>query len=195
MQFRFTDAGRAQSRYPREKADCTVRVLALACSLSYNDAHKLLADHGRSWGRGFNLPKWFRHKGYIRTAAATYVFRWIGFPSVKGEKRITWEKFVRAFPRGVYIAGTPLHVECWRDGVLYDDKPGRQDRCFYGVWQVIETSPSTRLWLARGRRPGAPCAKRLGVVPGDSSEEALQLARTWYRFKGQRVTVEEIIHD
>ena len=180
MNFRLTDAGRAGSRTPKERNDCTVRVLALACNLSYDQAHQLLAEHGRKWGRGFNLPDWFRHVGHVKTPDRLYLFRWRGFPSIKGRKRMTQAQFARDYPSGSYIVSSPKHIECWVDGVLHDDKPGRLDRCIYGAWEVLHCSPASPLWMVRGQRPGAPSAKRLGVVTAPSAAQALDKAVDWF---------------
>lgn len=52
--FQQTDAGRAKSRRPRQKNDCTVRALALARSLHYDAAYDDLKKAGRGCSERFD---------------------------------------------------------------------------------------------------------------------------------------------
>lgn len=45
-----SDAGRYGSRRPRQKNDCTVRALALAMGLPYDEAYDRLKEAGRRCG-------------------------------------------------------------------------------------------------------------------------------------------------
>ena len=56
--FECTDAGRALSKRPHSKNDCTVRALATVTGLSFDAAYNLLSLEGRESHRGFNFRKW-----------------------------------------------------------------------------------------------------------------------------------------
>ena len=53
--FCQTDAGRCLSKRPKQKNDCTVRAMATAFELSYDDAYDILKKYGRICGRGFHI--------------------------------------------------------------------------------------------------------------------------------------------
>ncbi len=59
-----TDGGRASSSRPRQRNDCTVRALAIAGGLSYDDAYDLLKEAGRKCSRGFQFSAWLNRQGW-----------------------------------------------------------------------------------------------------------------------------------
>lgn len=122
--FKKSDAGRSASRRPRQSNDCTVRAYALAAGIAYDEAYDLLAEAGRKSGRGFGFRKFIEAKGYV----------WIGFPAVKGERRMNPYRFAAEHPHGRFILKTAKHVFPVIDGVILDDVPPRLDRCVYGAW-------------------------------------------------------------
>lgn len=130
--FHLTDAGRSDSRRPRQRNDCTVRALAVACGIHYDVAHALLAAAGRATGKRFDLKSWAKVSD-----VGSKRFTWRGFPAVKGERRMDPERFAAAHPRGAYILKTAKHVIACVDGIVHDDRRPLPGRCVYGGWAVI----------------------------------------------------------
>ncbi len=124
-----TDAGRSQSARPRQKNDCTVRALAVAKGMQYDDAYDLLAEAGRKCGRGFEFKDWISKQPWARK---------ISFPAIKGQRRMNPSTFVEKFPKGVFICRVAKHVFAVRDGVVYDTFENAPDRCIYMAWEVTQ---------------------------------------------------------
>ena len=136
LPFVPTDGGRAASKRPRQRNDCTVRALALACGVTYDSAYDELAEAGRRCGRGFEFGTW---AGTAHFAGRT--FRWIGFPAVKGQQRMNPAGFADQHPRGRYILKTAKHVLACVDGMLHDTAAPDPGRCVYGAWAVETADP------------------------------------------------------
>lgn len=134
-QWERSDAGRATSRRPKQKNDCTVRALALAVEIPYDEAYDLLAAAGRKCTKGFDFKTW------AKTATVNErTFRWIPFQAVKGSMRMNPASFCDLRPVGRYVIRTAKHVSTVIDGVLHDISPERPDRCIYGAWEVLQAS-------------------------------------------------------
>lgn len=129
-----TDGGRASSTRPKQKNDCTVRALAIARNLPYDEAYDLLRNAGRKCSRKFDFVKWMDTQPWSTK---------ISFPAVKGQRRMTPAQFCRDFPKGTFILRVTNHVLVVKDGFVYDAFENRPDRCVYACWSV---SPS---WTAR----------------------------------------------
>lgn len=126
-----TDAGRSTSARPRQQSDCTVRALALAVRIPYDEAYAVLAQAGRKSSERFRFKDWVTDaevngKRFIRTT----------FPSVTGKRRMNPGTFCSSHPAGTYVIQTAKHVAVVIDGVLYDDTPMKPDRCIYACWEV-----------------------------------------------------------
>lgn len=126
-QFIHTDAGRAASRRSRQRYDCTVRALAMARQLPYDEAYDILAAAGRKCGRGFEFRKWIGTNAWATK---------ISFPARKGEPRMNLATFAEQHPAGTYIVKVAKHVIAVRDGVVYDDFENAPDRCVYTAWRI-----------------------------------------------------------
>lgn len=129
-----TDAGRAASHRPRQKNDCTVRVLAIARDLSYDDAYGILAAAGRKCRQGFRLSNWLALQPWARK---------IPFPAVKGRSRMNPATFTTQFPAGIYICKVAKHVFVVRNGIVFDDFENIPNRCIYTAWAIEETKNSS----------------------------------------------------
>lgn len=125
-----TDGGRASSTRPKQKNDCTVRALAIARNLPYDDAYDVLKDAGRKCGRGFDFVKWIDAQPWATK---------ISFPAVKGQRRMTPAQFCQDFPRGIFILRVTKHVLVVKEGVVYDAFENRPDRCVYACWSVFSS--------------------------------------------------------
>lgn len=125
--FELHDGGRSTSKRPKQKNDCTVRALALARRLSYDEAYGILAEAGRSCSAKFMFNEWINRQEFAKK---------ISFPAVKGESRMNPPKFCRQFPSGRYICKTAKHVFAVIDGVVYDDHVTYDERCIYSAWEI-----------------------------------------------------------
>lgn len=121
------DGGRSTSKRKAQKNDCTVRALALARDLPYDEAYDILKDAGRKCGRGFDFVKWVGSQPWATK---------IAFPAVKGQRRMTPAQFCRDYPKGTYILRVTKHVFVVRDGIIYDTFENRPDRCVYCAWAI-----------------------------------------------------------
>jgi hypothetical protein len=122
-----SDGGRSTSKRKAQKNDCTVRALAIARQLPYDDAYDILKEAGRKCGRGFDFVKWIETQPWATK---------ISFPAVKGKPRMTPAQFCRDYPKGTYILRVTKHVVAVRDGVVFDTFENRPDRCVYTAWAV-----------------------------------------------------------
>lgn len=122
-----TDGGRSSSARPKQQNDCTVRALAIARDLPYDEAYDILKDAGRKSGRGFDFVKWVASQPWATK---------ISFPAVKGKRRMTPAQFCRDYPKGIFILRVTKHLIAVRDGVIYDAFENRPDRCVYAAWAV-----------------------------------------------------------
>jgi hypothetical protein len=128
-EFFQTDAGRSESKRPRQKNDCTVRALSLAVGIPYDRAHDELALAGRKYGSRFV----FDANSYDGA-----ILRWRSFQAVKGTRRMTPGRFCAEHPTGRWIVKTAKHVFAVVGGVILDETFPRLDRCVYGAWEVVE---------------------------------------------------------
>jgi len=124
-----TDAGRSESKRPRQKNDCTVRALSIAQQISYDDAYDILAKAGRRSGCRFKFSDWIKEQSWVKK---------ISFPAVKGQRRMNPATFVKQYPKGVFICKVAKHVFTIQDGVVFDDFEIAPDRCIYTAWQITK---------------------------------------------------------
>lgn len=124
----ISDAGRSGSRRSKQTNDCTVRALAIAKKLPYDEAYDLLKQGGRVSGRKFNFKNWLQDKTWARK---------ISFPAIKGQQRMNPITFTQQYPNGTFLCFVSKHVFVCVNGVIYDDVPVRANRCIYTAWEVI----------------------------------------------------------
>jgi len=127
LSFVRTDAGRAGSRRARQTNDCTVRALAIARNIAYDDAYDILKAAGRKCAAKFKMTEWLEDQAWAQG---------VTFPAIKGEKRMNPGRFCSEHPAGAWICKAAKHVFVVRDGVVYDDYPVREDRCIYRAWKI-----------------------------------------------------------
>jgi hypothetical protein len=152
--FVKTDGGRSQSKRSRSKidrGDCTVRAVAIACGITYDEAIDALNPDGSgtSIADGQFL---FNHIMSNRTING-WRFEWVGFPAVKGQPRMNPPTFSKQFPIGRFICSEAHHVVACIDGVRYDTKPTYPRRCIYGAWQLVGEAEGDR--RARAMTPSS----------------------------------------
>lgn len=93
--------------------DCTVRALAKALDISWEQAHVMLDYNAYMMGDISNsnavLAATLRQNGFYRG----------NFPD-NCDACMTAGEFAREFPSGTYVLGFGSHVATVKDGVLYD---------------------------------------------------------------------------
>lgn len=135
LNFKFvqSDAGRSKSKRSKQKNDCTVRAVVETVGLPYDEVYDILAEAGRKCGRGFDFKTWAP-----TVEINGYVFKWISFPAVKGQRRMNPVDFCMRYRTGKYIARTAGHVMAVVDGAIRDTSPPYDERCIYGAFEVIK---------------------------------------------------------
>jgi hypothetical protein len=131
--FKTADGGRSESRRPKQKNDCTVRALAIAADLPYDEAYDMLMQSGRKSHRGFNFKGWLKKVGNVVNG---YRFTWEAYLATKGQARMNPVRFAKEKASGRYIVRTAKHVNTVIDGVSHDTFRTYDQRCIYGAWRV-----------------------------------------------------------
>src|SRR6185369_10199031 len=98
--YEYNDGGMSTSSYSFETNDCAVRALALACKMSYDEAHERLKKQGRKDRRGTRFLKTI-----LRSKIPDYDIEVVDFKS-------TVFKFMQNKPIGSYIVVTRDHAFC-----------------------------------------------------------------------------------
>ena len=108
----------------RHVGDCSVRAIAKALNLSWDDAYRLITNQGFDMG---DMPSsdavWgavLREKGFKRSVipnVCPYCY--------------TAEMFCRANPKGTYVLGFGKHVVTIIDGDIYDTWDSSQEIPIY----------------------------------------------------------------
>ena len=133
-----------------ESNDCTVKALAIATGIPYEQAHGLLALRGRSYRKGTSMSSVFSAMKELGWTATTVVDRkkiefhdrWIGLghktntdDKVKKMKkhRLYPAKTIKTLPdyipsRGIFLVETASHVLCVRAGQIHDWTKNRRHR-------------------------------------------------------------------
>lgn len=110
--YRRFDAGHTGGK----NGDCTVRALATARGLSYEDAwRQLYAHQGRVRACAFRLTEWLQ-----LSPDEFGVVQRLSFPARAGKPRMNGERFCDEHPRGRFILSMAGHVVAVVDGELLD---------------------------------------------------------------------------
>ena len=145
--WKHTDCGRSESQRGRtirgvqkqERNDCTVRALAVACGVSYDEAHAFCESTlGRNRYSGCHLPEYLRkaaNKGL--PVLGRKVVR-VACQAVKGQPRMDIYKLLSS---GVLKGKRAIiqeagHVYAIVDGIGHDTAMPYEGRCVYGYWLV-----------------------------------------------------------
>ena len=130
LAFCRTDAGRAESRRPEQRNDCTVRALASVMAWPYDQAYDLVASAGRKSGKPFRLTKTYLPQKTLPFTAICHVFH-----AKAGESRMTLGRFCAEHPDGRFIVKVAKHVVAVINGIAYDDEALDENRCVYRAWE------------------------------------------------------------
>lgn len=123
IQFKEAHAGSPSF----ERADCTVRALALATDAPYYDAYKILSQAGRKSNQGFYVEKFFKKCNFMLGCQ---------FTKLKFRKAVTLQKFLKNYPAGVFYIRKRGHVFVVKNGTVLDTcKPGPLTKVLM-AWKV-----------------------------------------------------------
>jgi len=108
-----------------DRANCTIRALALTASIPYETADKIGKEAGRKKNCGFNPYKLLRKaKGYgIKTNKLKY-------------RSITIQKFLAKHPTGRYYATTNCHAFAVINGSIHDNVIAKPLQRITNVWRI-----------------------------------------------------------
>lgn len=102
MKFRFENP---RPNGLNERADCSVRALAICLATSYDDAHRRLAEVGRKQGRGIHWAK---------------IASQLGFEIVPELSCMTIERLCATATAGRFVIRIRHHCLALVDGVVID---------------------------------------------------------------------------
>ncbi len=131
LSFCHTDAGRAESRRPKQRNDCTVRALASVMAWPYDQAYDLVAAAGRKSGKPFRMaPKTYLPQKDLPFTTICHIF-----PAKAGESRMALGRFCAEHPDGRFIVRVAKHVVAVINGIAYDEGSLDENRCVYRAWE------------------------------------------------------------
>lgn len=119
---------------PGEKLDCSVRALAVAADISYDEAHAALKEAGRPDGK--RTPHATSRELYRKLGFRCCIIRQGGI-ACHG-LRMTLMQFIAANPRGRFIVHRRGHAFAVLDGVVHDWARGTGPRSrVTNAWQIL----------------------------------------------------------
>ncbi len=111
LQYKISDGGKAESSWPDEQGDCTVRAYANVSGISYDLAHEALKILGGREDYDYGYFHDFAEKtGTLHPVDDT-------------RYSYTIIDMLRKYHTGHYIFKIPSHVFAIIDGVVIDDQP------------------------------------------------------------------------
>ncbi len=131
MNYKFCDAGKVNSKRPKNKRDCVIRSIALVLNKPYDDIYNLMAKEGRKSSCGTDKFIW---QTYLNQ---TKQFEKISFPAFIGKSRMNLEEFSKNYNQGKYVVQMAGHLTTVIDGIVLDTFQPRQYGCVYAVWKKI----------------------------------------------------------
>lgn len=124
---KYIQAERGVERMRGETKDCTVRALACAKGISYDEAHAHMKAHGRVERHGVmpnKIKGIYEAAGFklVSICGTTRNAMWLRgcFPEVKRLPGISLKKLLPSLSKGRYILGMRGHVFAVVDGVVMD---------------------------------------------------------------------------
>lgn len=137
--FICSDGGRSESKRPKQSNDCTVRALALACDIDYDDAYDYLTEQGRKCSKGFFLNKHLDKLAKTNIPIFGYKLSTISFPAIKNRERMFVAAFPIFYPKGRYIIRQAKHMAAVIEGFVKDVNFNSR-RCVYKAWKFEKIS-------------------------------------------------------
>lgn len=136
--FNFNDGGRSLSKRPKQKKDCVVRAVAIACGVTYDEVYELFKNEGRRNNSGVPNEVW---KAALEAGIFQTSFQYFAFPAEKGKTRMSILRFCSEYSSGTYIIQTAKHLSVVSGGILQDDSfysNRTEKRCVYGAYQATK---------------------------------------------------------
>lgn len=140
----ISDAGRkvsvrgrtVRSGQKQESNDCTVRALAIALGMPYDEAHGFCEKLGRVRHKGWEFTDLLRKAEKAKTLVLGHSVQWVSLPAAAGQKRTDAYKLLSsgALDGKRAIAREAHHVWGVRDGIGHDTHMPYAGRCVYGYW-------------------------------------------------------------
>lgn len=118
--FQYHDGGKLRSKCPKQDNDCAVRALALAFSISYDEAHTFLMRHGRKYNDGYHIFTLLNDYANRQNPIFNCQLTKIPFPSKRGQQRMYVAAFCALYPSGIYLLRLTQHITTCFDGVIHD---------------------------------------------------------------------------
>ena len=148
-----------------DNRDCTVRALANASGMPYQQAYDLLAAAGRCKGRGMYQSKWLPvYQQHMTLEHSEYLSS--SFPTVT-----TLTRKLRELG-GTYIVTIRQHVAVCRDGEWIDWLHGNRRHHICSVWKVLD-SDYRRAEILEQSRKAALALRELAPMPTTDTQLAL----------------------
>lgn len=116
-----------------EKSDCTVRAIATAVGLPYEEAHRACARFGREDRKGM---RYFHRFMDYACRGEVYEFRGAQIAAFQCGVR-TVEHFLRLNLTGRYLVSIKRHVFAVIDGKAYDTGLSKSRSRVDGIWKVF----------------------------------------------------------
>jgi hypothetical protein len=129
----FQDVKQISDKYG-EGNDCTVKAVAIACQIPYEEAHQYLSKLGRRKGRGWYHATHIRGNKLVRGYIDNLEKIGIEYVPVDFNSR-TVSQLGREFCRGNYIVQVSGHALALVDGKVEDWTAGRKHHVKQ-VWRI-----------------------------------------------------------
>ena len=126
MNYTYSDAGRSAAGFKGE-SDCGIRAVAVACSMSYQDARKLLKEYSNKGKLGSRAISRGIYREDMTAALQSIGWKWVSAPKFDGRKARYSD-----IP-GTAICRMAKHYAAVIDGVLIDTWDS-SEKMVYGYW-------------------------------------------------------------
>ena len=141
IEYQYDDGGRADAGFKGTTSDCSVRAVAIATGLPYQevcDDLNVMAKDERPRG---NKKRSNARTGVHRKTTSRYLerlgFDWI--PAMGIGTGCTVRLKADELPSGTLVVSVSKHLPAVIDRVLHDNHDSSRDgtRCVYGYWQKV----------------------------------------------------------
>jgi hypothetical protein len=143
IKYQYDDGGRAHAGYKGTTGDCSVRAVAIAAGLPYQQVYddlNMLANDERPRG---NKKRSNARTGVHRKTTSRYLerigFEWVPTMGIGTGCKVHLK--ADELPSGPLVVSVSKHLAAVIDGVLHDNHDSSRDgtRCVYGYWQKVSS--------------------------------------------------------
>jgi hypothetical protein len=140
MNYVYDDGGRAQAGYKGQAGDCTVRAIAIATELPYQEVYDELSHRVKNGPqRKGRLPKASARNGVPMSVTRKYMesLRWEWTPTMQIGSGCQVHLRADELPAGRLVVRVTKHLAAVVDGVIHDTHDPSRDgtRCVYGYFR------------------------------------------------------------